>query len=709
MIVKNVAPGIPITASWANSLVNAVNQSGNVVIPKNSVEFTKGKTNIFFENNSAWQISLTPERKVFLNAGQIYVNGMLVKGEESSYNQFCSCSNYEKNCLQDLDENGKYPIWEIEIEMPSGVTAENIDQVKAELKIKSSDNTGTGSDTSSDTEGEEENEETKKITIPLNDAEGKQLVSGSIYIFSGAISHVGADGICVENLADEKTKQQVCKITLDISVIGEDGVTVVDSKYSGFDESDADLDNPVYDENAGKDPTYRLFTIRGEGLSFVTGDGLKITEETVTILEENGKTLASPKNHRQILLETMLSIIGGDGIEVVDLTHETAEEENGTSTQSETSEEGETTTTLPEPKPLKFKINNSNCVSYVKGDGIEIEEKEEEIIDPEDSSKKKKVKSVKITNKHSFIAGDGIKIEEKEEEIIDPDDRSKTKKVKSVKIKNNLSFVAGDGIKIEQLEGYKPSEFNPSDTEIVPVIKIHGNRYSFIGKDGLVVLAEQGDILVKDDDNVSHYENGQIVTIQGGNEYSFIAENGIKVYEDKEYEMKDGEKIVKMPIKITIVDKSLSIICQDPLRLKITNEENECSKLFHGAQRDYINEVWDLQPRKYSLVAGDGVEITKEEDENSFTTIYTIKSNGMSEIEFDELYFTIESGEDGKMKVTLNEETLQQVANEAASEIGVTVTASGLLEKTTSGKMITPNTYTEEPLPIVTVMNAEES
>ena len=345
MIVKNVAPGLPITASWANSLVNAVNQSSNVVIPKNSVEFTKGKTSIFFENNSAWQISLTPERKAFLNAGQIYVNGMLVKGEEeSSYNQFCSCSNYEKNCLQDLDENGKYPIWEIEIEMPSGVTAENIDKVKAELKIKSSDNTeagdntGTGSDgTGSDTEGEEENEETKKITIPINDEEGKQLVSGSIYIFSGAISHVGADGICVESLADEKTKQQVCKITLDISVIGEDGVTVVDSKFSGFDESDADLDNPVYDENAAKDPRYRLFTIRGEGLSFVTGDGLKITEETVAILEENGKTLASPKNHRHILLETMLSIIGGDGIEVVDLTHETAEEGNGTATQSETS------------------------------------------------------------------------------------------------------------------------------------------------------------------------------------------------------------------------------------------------------------------------------------------------------------------------------------------------------------------------------------
>lgn len=704
MIVKNVAPGIPITAAWANSLVNAVNQSEQLVIPKNSVEFTKGKTNIFFENNSAWQISLTPERKVFLNAGQIYVNGLLVKaGEESSYNQFCSCTNYEKNCLKELDENGKFPVWEIEMEMPIVVTAENIDQVKAELKIKSTETSGdadigTGNDNSTDTEGDEEKDETTKITIPINDSEGKQFVSGSIFITlgTGNVSHVGDDGISIEDLLDEGTKQQVCKIALDVSIIGEDGVTVIDSKYSGFDKTNDDLDNPVYDENAGKDPTYRLFTIRGEGLSFVTGDGLKVIEENIAILEENGKTLASPKNHREIKLEPMLSIIGGDGIEVVDLTHD--EEENGTTGEN-------IENTLQEPKPLKFRIDN--LISFVKGDGIEVIEKEEEITDPKDSSKKKKVKSVKIENNLSFIAGDGIKIEEKEEEIIDPEDRSKKKKVKSVKIKNNISFVAGDGIKIEELDGYKPGEFNPGETEIVPVVKIHGTKYSFIGKDGLVILEEKGDILVEDNESLSHYENGTIVTLKGGTTYSFIAENGITVYEDKEYEYsKDGEKIVKMPIKITIIDKSISVICQDPLRLKATVKEDEHSKDFNGAPRKYINEVWDLQPRKYSLVAGDGVEIETEEDEQSFTTFYTIKSNGMSEIEFDELYFTVESGEDGKMKVTLNEETLEQVANEAAAEIGVTLTATGLLESTTSYE-IKPSTTTQEPLPIVTVMNAE--
>jgi hypothetical protein len=109
-VIQQVSKGQPIRATWANSIVNELNNQSGIV--------AKGKTsNPYYntpskaQNHAAWQVSCTGG-VYSLNAGQIYINGYLVtnehkestvttgEGEEAvtsyvnSYNMYSSCNNW---------------------------------------------------------------------------------------------------------------------------------------------------------------------------------------------------------------------------------------------------------------------------------------------------------------------------------------------------------------------------------------------------------------------------------------------------------------------------------------------------------------------------------------------------------------------------------------------------------------------------------------
>lgn len=168
MIVKNVVSGQPITAAWANSLVNNVNQKVGVSIPQRAIHSTVGKAGAICANDAAFQISIV-EGKVVLNAGQIYINGHLVKPKDavSSYNQFCSIDNWKEKYMQDI--SAELPIYKIKLTLPKGetITESNIAQVKAELEVSTSATGNNDNNSSTGTDSEET--KTDKIEIQLNE------------------------------------------------------------------------------------------------------------------------------------------------------------------------------------------------------------------------------------------------------------------------------------------------------------------------------------------------------------------------------------------------------------------------------------------------------------------------------------------------------------------------------------------------------------
>lgn len=63
-----------------------------------------------------------------------------------------------------------------------------------------------------------------------------QRVSGSIHIWQNTLSLVGDDGIKIDSFTDEKTGASGFKVSLFVSFIGEDGITISESLDDGKDE-----------------------------------------------------------------------------------------------------------------------------------------------------------------------------------------------------------------------------------------------------------------------------------------------------------------------------------------------------------------------------------------------------------------------------------------------------------------------------------------
>lgn len=116
MILKNVSKGDPITATWANSLINKINHNrdldlrGRVRIPP---QYNKP---FRLQYDEAWKIRIDEDMIYRLNSGQIYINNNLIHGESINF-----LPNY--NSVQGYSDNSSYiptssidiPIWAIDI------------------------------------------------------------------------------------------------------------------------------------------------------------------------------------------------------------------------------------------------------------------------------------------------------------------------------------------------------------------------------------------------------------------------------------------------------------------------------------------------------------------------------------------------------------------------------------------------------------------
>lgn len=565
MLVKNVTAGEPITASWANALVNNVNQRQSVNVSTRGVEFTKAKGGMQFVNDPAWQIRITADRKVTLNAGQIYVNGLLVKPKdsaqaESSYNQICSVTGWKDNCVKDYIEDD-LPVFTIEIEMPNVVDESNISDVVATLKVAKAGEANSGS--SNEDGNDEDDSDKRKISIQINDVEGKeikQLVSGTIWLNYNTVSFIAGDNMHLIQKVDEVTKVETLQIHNKHSFVAGDGITILEEEE-------------LPDDKAEDFVPKNIITISTTPLSFIGTDGITIEEGEEEIADES-----NPDTTKKVKTVT----IGGGG----------------------------------------------GNYSFIGKDGITI--LEEEISETREDGTTKNVQQISIFDKFiSLIAHDPLtlKISKKTGKAnYEPQPEWEAWTLQPL----NISLIQGDGIKVTQQK---------DENSFTMAYEIEAKEFSFVCNDNLEII--------------SSGDTGEFV------EWSAKAKS-VKI---------QSSGAISMLKSVEKTDKTW-------------------------------NDIYKLTVPHVSVIAGDNVNVEKFEQDGAH--YYKVSATGgMSEIEFDPIYFTVTDG-----TVSLNEDVLAQVANEAAAEIGVTVTVGGLLEHTASGD-VTPNTYTQEPLPIVSVMNVE--
>lgn len=269
-VIQTVTVGQPIRASWANSIVNEVNNKVGLSC-KGKYTYSHYNTPSKAMNDAAWQISYSCGT-YSLNAGQIYINGHLVtnghtestvttgEGEEAqthyvnSYNMYSSCTNWYENCNYTPTDATDLPIWFITITSPKAtITKDNISEVVAKLVVTNDEQQVP------QPEGVDDNKEFTVIQVNTIDGFNLiQLVSGTIYLNEAMPSLVAGDGIKIvevdEALIISSNPEVIANV--DVDVRAGDNVKVVKS-----------VDN-----------TTRVFTVHANvpTVSLLAGDGIQV-------------------------------------------------------------------------------------------------------------------------------------------------------------------------------------------------------------------------------------------------------------------------------------------------------------------------------------------------------------------------------------------------------------------------------------------------
>ena len=118
MSVRRVQSGEPITAHWANSIVNALDTiGGNRQTTSSNVS---GIAPQQFNNPAAFQIQMTRGGCWTIEAGSIFINGELIKGKGATYgNHYSSLQNWD-NCY--FHKGKTLPKWKIKGYIPKDAT-----------------------------------------------------------------------------------------------------------------------------------------------------------------------------------------------------------------------------------------------------------------------------------------------------------------------------------------------------------------------------------------------------------------------------------------------------------------------------------------------------------------------------------------------------------------------------------------------------------
>lgn len=262
-VVKTVTSGQPIKAGWANSLVNEVNTKQGLKLGGRSASSTSLRP-IRIDNEPAFQIS--KRNGVYsINAGQIYINGILIESETNSFNQLSSMSDWKENSFHSPNDENDIPVWWLKVVYPSQLTEENKGEVVCNLiKTKSGEE--------NEPEQPEVNDNQKSKLIQLNtvvNGQVKQLVSGSIYI-NDTLSNIDIKG---DNGIEVTKTNDTYNVKLYISIITKDGIEISDELWR---------EKP---ENKDVTPT-RVFTVGLTPISFIDIDRIILRDEFANIPDD---------------------------------------------------------------------------------------------------------------------------------------------------------------------------------------------------------------------------------------------------------------------------------------------------------------------------------------------------------------------------------------------------------------------------------------
>lgn len=255
-VIKTVTKGQPIKAAWANSLVHEVNTKEGL-----RLKGTRTYSNFNFPshavNDTAWQIRRSVGC-ISLNAGQIYINGILIDSGIRSFNQVSSANNWVDVCNFYPADETEFPVWYLTIKYPDKITTENLNSVECNLILNKYSEA-----LEAPTRPEALEEGYKWQCIQLNtvdQANVVQLVSGTIYLNDTMPSIVAGDGIKID-----EPQEDVLVISCNPSVIANVDVRAGDNVWV-----DKSTDN-----------TTRVFTVHAvlpniPTVSIVAGDGIQV-------------------------------------------------------------------------------------------------------------------------------------------------------------------------------------------------------------------------------------------------------------------------------------------------------------------------------------------------------------------------------------------------------------------------------------------------
>lgn len=423
MALSNVSTGDKITARWANSLINEVNKLQPLEIKTTRMDYTGVDFTCMADYSEAFHMEWS-NGNLTLNAGQIYLNGQLIRPAKinNSYNQFSSVENYSEYEVIDIQDT--IPELAIEIKIPKNYSDEKIKDVKARIVEVKKETTG-------EQEPEEPNEEEAKfdkITIQINEltADKKdfvQLVSGSIYLYTNANLPKDKDGIIIcdeENEVEnketgEKTKVTTKVIKLHVSFIGEDGIEVLDSLYTSS-YSKEEEENPEGEDEEEENPV-RKFFIRGKKFSFIGDDGIIVEEKKEMISEDEGGTLETPKEQSTITIKNKPLEITTDFPQETKIIDDNQTEKRTIKVNPKiynvSSSAGSAVNVVKNTwnNNNHFKeqiLINTPWVSLISGDGIEVEKTIEYL----DDGNGEKIQFYKVSISPSFIPQDNLVFDE---------------------------------------------------------------------------------------------------------------------------------------------------------------------------------------------------------------------------------------------------------------------------------------------------------
>lgn len=262
-VVKTVTSGQPIKAGWANSLVNEINTKQGLKLGGKSASSTSLRP-IRIDNDPAFQIS--KRNGVYsINAGQIYINGILIETETTSFNQLSSMIDWNENSSHTPNDENDLPIWWLKVVYPNPLTEENKGEVVCNL-IKTKHGEG------NEPEQPEVSDNQKAKLIKLNtvvDNQIKQLVSGSIYI-NDNLSNVDING---DNGIEVTKTNDTYDVKLYISIITKDGIEISDELWKENEEDEEE--KPI-----------RVFTVFPTPVSIIDTDRIILNDNYHTIPDE---------------------------------------------------------------------------------------------------------------------------------------------------------------------------------------------------------------------------------------------------------------------------------------------------------------------------------------------------------------------------------------------------------------------------------------